>query len=225
MFYGGLVLVCVDAWRRNRPPRPGWGSWTLFVSYFIQGLIASALLRWILIGLGIASWTFAAESLAAVLSALLSCLVVALVEEALFRGFLLGRLAALIGWGRGAVITSLLFASVHLFRPGEWEFKVVYGVGLFLLGYLLSAIAWEHDSILAAAGFHGGVILLNLTFTLKEFEPGILAGYHDEPASGALSIALTTAYLLAWNSLVRGRKRSGRKHCESPLNVISEQPE
>lgn len=211
LFYGGMVLVAVDAWSRSRPPRPGWGTAKLFALYFVQGLLASAVLRFLLISLGAASWTLSNASGFFLLQALLSCFVVALVEESLFRGFLLGHLVAKLGWRRGVLLTSLLFAAVHLFRPGGWEFKLSYGLGLFLLAYLLACIAWRHDSILASAGFHGGVILLNLTLTLSKFEPSLLAGSQSEPVSGAVSIGLTAAYLSTWLWVTRRRERSGRE--------------
>lgn len=201
LLYGGLLFVFADSWRRHRPTKPSWGNLRQFGFYFVQGLVASIVLRVMLGTLGLAGWVFPSLGAFQIVSILLSCLAVAMVEEAVFRGFLLGTLVKKLGWPAGVTITSLIFALVHLFRPGSLGFKALYGLGLFLLGYLLARIAYHHDSILASAGFHGGVILLNLTLVLESFEPSYLAGWSREPVSGMMSIGLTAMFLLAWHAL------------------------
>ncbi|MFA7483498.1 MAG: type II CAAX endopeptidase family protein [Vulcanimicrobiota bacterium] len=198
LFYGGLLAVFGWSWRKDPPARPGWGSVRLFLFFFIQGLLATAVFRWILYSLGYAQWQLSEQTLLFWAQVLLSCLVVGLVEEAVFRGFLLGHLVAGLGWRRGVWLTSLIFALVHLFRPGPLQFKVCYGVGLLLLGYLLARLAWHHNAVGASAGFHAGIILFNIATTLTAFEANVLAGWNHEPVSGLLSWLLTLGFLVLW---------------------------
>jgi len=202
LFYTGLLLAFVDCWRRCAPSRPKWGRPILFALYFVQGLVASLILRGVLYGSGLASWAVADLTWWRALEIAISCLAVALVEEAIFRGFLLGTIVERLGWSKGVVLTSLLFAIVHLFRPGGLTFKLCYGLGLFGVGFLLSCIAWRHNSILASAGFHGGLIVLNLSTQAVFFRPSLWSGYQLEPVSGLLSLLLTMAFYGLWTRLV-----------------------
>ena len=199
LLYLGLGVVFFLYWRQHKPNRPGWGTAKWFAVYFGQGLLASVVLRLILWKLGFCSWEVTGDSCLFGVQVLLSCLTVALVEEAVFRGFLLGHLVAKFGWSKGASLCSLLFASVHLFRPGSLTFKLMYGIGLFALAYLLSCLAWHHDSIFASAGFHGGVILLNLGLDLEFFQVSVWSGFAREPVSGLLSLVLTLSFVSFWS--------------------------
>lgn len=203
LLYSGMIAVAIDSWRRHRPSRPRWGAMKFFGLYFLQGLVASTLLRLVLIEAGWANWSLTDSSLIFLSQVLVGCFAVALVEEAIFRGFLLGHFVASLGWRKGAFLTSILFASVHLFRPGGMEFKLPYGLGLLALGYLLAFIAWRHDALWASAGFHAGVILLNLGLTLRDFRPGFWSGWNDEPVSGAVSVGMTLAFFAIWERATR----------------------
>lgn len=203
LFYGGLLAVFVDSWRRHAPQRPSWGRWKQFLVYFAQGVVASVVLRVVLAQLGLAGWSRPEYGLLEILGILVGCVAVAVVEEAVFRGFILGHLVSKFGWNKGAMLTSGLFAVVHLFRPGDARFKLMYFLGLFLLGYLLAAIAWHHNSVLASAGFHGGAILLNLWLRLDAFQSSVLAGWNSEPLSGVVSIALTALFFVGWRVVTR----------------------
>ena len=206
LLYSGLLLVFWDSWRKHKPSRPKWGKWSHFAFYFLQGLIASVVLRFLLNSFHGASWVVPELGFLQILGVLVSCLAVALVEEAVFRGFLLGTLVNKFGWMKGSLLTSLIFSSVHLFRPGSPGFKAMYGIGLFLLGYLLARLAYHHNSILASAGFHAGVILLNLGLVLESFQPSLLTGWSREPVSGLLSIGLTVLFWMGWELLANNDK-------------------
>jgi membrane protease YdiL (CAAX protease family) len=206
LLYGGLFLVFLDTWRRHAPEKPKWGSGGLFGFYFVQGFIATVVLRTILFQAGLVEWNVPDWSLWRLLEVILSCLAVALIEEAIFRGFLLGTLVQRFGWAKGVVLTSFLFAVVHLFRPGTLAFKLSYGVGLLVLAYLLASIAWKHDSILASAGFHAGMIFLNLWTQVSEFKSSMWSGENSEPVSGLLSLVLTLLFLGVWKRLVNKRE-------------------
>ena len=62
LFYSGLLVAFALSWRRDPPPKPGWGKPSLFLFFFLQGLIATAVFRWTLYALGYASWQLAGAS-------------------------------------------------------------------------------------------------------------------------------------------------------------------
>lgn len=206
LLYGGLALIFFDSWRRSRPARPQWRRWQLLPFYLIQGLLATVVLYGLLMKLGYASWAMSDNTAWQWLLLIGGCVAVAFIEEAVFRGFLLAHFVQRLGWPRGVAIASLIFAAVHLFRPGEASFKVTYGIGLLLLGYLLSCIAWHHNSLPASAGFHAGVIFFNITTDLESFHPSIWSGSQQEPVSGLASWILTVAFLLGWRYLTKWQR-------------------
>lgn len=198
LLYGGLLLVFLDAWRRRPPSRPAWGLPGDFARYAVLGLLSALVLRAVLWGLGARDIPGPPDlSVQAVLLALASAVVVAVAEEAVFRGFLLGRLAEKWGPTAGLWLSSGLFATVHLFRPGSLPFKAAYAVGLLLLAGLLGRIAWRRN-IAASAGFHGGVIWPNLLDPTVDLSQSWWAGWQGEPASGLLAWALTAALWGQW---------------------------
>ena len=151
--------------------------------------------------LGLASWSFTTKPPLQVVKVLGGCLVVALAEEALFRGILLNHLVGVLGKAKGFALCSLVFAAVHLFRPGTWSFKLCYGLGLVLLAYLLAAIFDCHCSILASAGFHAGVILPNFFLQKQSFQESFWAGWNGEVVSGAvcwLALGIWGSLWMVW---------------------------
>lgn len=203
ILYAGLLLAFLDSWRRHAPERPRFGRWKQFALTATVGLITALVTRAIFWGVGSRELFLAQPTAKEWGVAVLSCLVVGVAEEAIFRGFLLSQLVGWLGWSRGAVLTSLLFASVHLFRPGPATFKLGYGIGLFILGMLLARLAWSYNSILASAGFHSGVILLNLVDPWNGLQESWWTGVLQEPLSGVLSWALTLALWHSWEPYMR----------------------
>lgn len=198
LLYSGLLLVFLDAWRRHAPERPRWGKPSDILRYAALGLVSALMLRALLTALGGRPVPNLEPDSAVWLVALVSAFAVALVEEALFRGFLLGHLAQAMGPPKAVATTSLLFAAVHLFRPGDATFRVSYGLGLFLLAVLLARIAWTRQSIGAAVGMHAGIILPNLLDPWQDLRNSWWSGWQSEPASGALSWVLTLALWGQW---------------------------
>ena len=189
--YTGLLILFLKFWLSYAPQKPRRGRVPGFLGFFALGLLSTVVLRACLHFGGAHDLSFSGISGVQVTVALVSCLAVALVEEAVFRGFLLGRLVMSVGHRSGLLLTSVLFASVHLFRPGSLEFRLAYGLGLFLLGVLLAQIAWRFDSVLASAGFHAGIIFFNILLPYGDFQPSWWAGWNAEPVAGALSWGLT----------------------------------
>lgn len=191
LLYSGLLVLFLKFWFSFAPERPRRGSWRGFGLFLGLGLLSTVLLRSILFWGGAYRPSSAEIGWLDILSAVVSCVAVALVEEAVFRGFLLGRLVMKFGQSKGLLGASALFAVVHLFRPGSLAFKLGYGLGLFLLGVLLAQIAWRFDSVLASAGFHAGIIFLNILLPYGDLIPSWWAGWNSEPVAGVLSWILT----------------------------------
>lgn len=196
VLYSGMLVVFVEFWRRHAPAYPKRGSMPDLALYLGLGLIGSTVLKLALILLGARNVPVLPSSLWPWIVAFASALAVACIEEAVFRGFLLGGLSQRWGTVRATVVTSAVFASVHLFRPGGLEFKLGYGLGLFLLAVFLARIACQR-SIAASAGFHGGVIFGNF-LDQAILEPSWWAGWQNEPSSGALAWVFTAALWAQW---------------------------
>lgn len=209
LLYGGLLLLFLQAWWRHAPPRPGRGRARDLIAYAAMGLAGALGLRLFTVLLGARDWPATDWTVSRLLVALLSGLAVALIEEALFRGFLMGRLAQLTTPTKALLISSGLFALVHLFRPGTLYFKVAYGTGLFLLALLLGRIAWVKCSVAASAGFHAGVIWPNLLDPWPGLQAGWWSGWQGEPVSGALSWLLTALLWMQWEWWQRRRGEPG----------------
>ncbi len=108
-------------------------------------------------------------------------MLVALLEEYIFRGLIFFSLAARWGWIRAAVLCSLIFSSLHFLEgrgmetldPQSWwagflicgklltnmakEFTLFPdAVGLFLVGMILCYAAQKTGNLWYAVGLHGG---------------------------------------------------------------------
>lgn len=207
VLYSGLLLVFWQFWRRYSPSVPRRGSRFDFVAYLGLGLVGAGLLKWALLVLGARQAPRFPDDPSIFVFAALSAGAVALVEEAVFRGFLLGSLAQRHGFTRAAVVSSLLFAAVHLFRPGPLAFKLGYGLGLVLLALFLARIAWQ-GSLAAAAGFHAGIIFWNFIDPAGRLTPNWWAGWNDEATSGALAWLFTALLWLQWELYLRRRSKA-----------------
>lgn len=217
LLYSGLLLVFLHFWLRHAPARPGRGRLTDFPIYAALGLASALILRAVMVGLGGRAAPHLELDLPTLLIALASAIAVAVVEEAVFRGFLLGRLAAVMPFERAAVMCSALFAAVHLFRPGPLAFRAGYGLGLFLLAMLLARIAWVRQSLSACAGFHAGLIWPNLLDPWPELKASWWSGWQGEPASGALAWLLTGLLWAQWEWWQRGNVEVPPSSSNSPL--------
>jgi len=132
---------------------------------------------------------------------LLGALAMALTEEIFFRGFVLRLLAADGGNVRAVIISSLIFAALHIFRPGDLSFKAAYFTGIFLLGVLLARNALAFGSLWLPVGFHWALIyLVFLHSVLNPFAGGapdnVLTGLGGAPAASLLFWALLGATIL-----------------------------
>ncbi len=196
LLYSGMLVVFVEFWRRHAPAYPKRGRASDLMRYLALGLFGSTVLKLALILLGARAVPALPTSVLPWLVALASALAVAGIEESVFRGFLLGGLTQRAGALKATVITSAVFASVHLFRTGTLEFKLGYGLGLFLLAVFLARIACR-CSLAASAGFHSGVIFGNF-LDQATVESSWWAGWQNEPSSGALAWVFTAVLWAQW---------------------------
>lgn len=85
------------------------------------------------------------------LTILKSALLVPVLEELFFRGYLLGALERFGRW-RAALVSALCFAAVHVGGKGGWEY---IGLMYAAMGLLLAALRLRTSSLLAPMLVHG----------------------------------------------------------------------
>ena len=130
-------------------------------------------------------------------NALLTGITVAVIEEALFRGGILGGLLRMTGTRAAVVLSSLLFAAVHFLKPAHglpmesisWTnayLSLANGLAqlalpqliaddflaLFCAGLILAWARCRYGSIAIAIGLHAGwVLVIRLTRKATELDP------------------------------------------------------
>jgi len=92
-------------------------------------------------------------------------IIVPLIEETFFRGFLFGGLVKNLGWKRAAVLSSLVFAFVHIFSPASIRFFPFY----FGLGFGFSWLYFKTRSIVPSVIMHGLHNFLIYAIAYKHF--------------------------------------------------------
>lgn len=199
MLYGGLVALLRWRWR-SQPPCIGWGSFSLALRIGLLGLVFVILQR---VCLGTA-WHPEKPTAAAWFSALLLSFPIAAVEEAVFRGYLYGSLRHSMRPLPAALVVSCFFALVHLFRPGDLEFKLAYGFGLMLAALVLTLLA-ERAGIWSAATMHATWIIAAVLDPPGHVVAGLWSGLRGEMAAGLCSwVLLFVLAGLCWRLI--GRK-------------------
>ena len=80
---------------------------------------------------------------------------VALVEEMIFRGFILKTFDKYLGRTAALVVPSILFSSVHfIFKRGTWEEMTAFLISASIIGILLSIITYKNSSIWPSVFIH-----------------------------------------------------------------------
>lgn len=165
---------------------PGWG--TLLVRGWLLGICSLALMLVLMIPSGsrvvICSFSGPGELVAALLMAFLSGVVVAFIEEPIFRGFVLQSLLRSMRAVAAVVVMSLFFAVLHFFNasdmPSPRGFDPLIGfkaiayffqplrhpaavmpgfIGLFLVGVVLAYAYLRTGSLYPGIGIHAGWVL------------------------------------------------------------------
>ncbi len=131
------------------------------------------------------------------LKAMLTGLLVGLIEETLFRGALLGGLCAKTGTMPAVVTSSLIYSAVHFIKyralPVDAEIDWHTGLemlpeafsrfgdpaiidtflSLFAFGVLLSLVRLKNGNIIQCIGLHAGVVFaIKLINYITDFSPG-----------------------------------------------------
>jgi membrane protease YdiL (CAAX protease family) len=149
-------------------------------------------LRWV-------SWQQNWQKLSRLLLPLLIVgLLVSVVEELVFRGFLLNQLQHAYGFWAGAIVSSLVFAILHLVWEG-WE-AAPQLLGLWLMGMVLVVARWaDGGSLGLAIGLHAGWIWSMASLDSAEIiryegdNPQWLTGLSEKPLAGGMSLLLLFA--------------------------------
>lgn len=80
------------------------------------------------------------------------------IEEVLFRGYIFQEILKEKSAPTAFIIANALFAAVHVFRSGEIYFKILYFLGLFGLGLLLSYAFYRTRSLWSCIFIHTSLI-------------------------------------------------------------------
>jgi uncharacterized protein len=167
---------------------------------------------------------------------LVSSIVVALIEEALFRGAILGLVRQTVSDVPAAVFVSALFSAVHFLSPPREQIRVVHwysgfellphafwrftdlwavlggGVTLAILGLLLAHATLKTSSLWLAIGIHSGLIFSKMGFNkvtnkVKDLTPW----FGGDITSGIGSILIMLfLWLLVWLIYLHGESDSER---------------
>jgi membrane protease YdiL (CAAX protease family) len=143
------------------------------------------------------------------LSTLVIGLLVSLVEEWVFRGLLVNLWQREYGWVVAAIVTSLIFAVLHLvWEGGEAAPQLP---GLWLMGMVLVLARWvDAGSLGIACGLHAGWIWAMASLdTIQAIEytehsPAWMTGLAGKPLAGGMSLLLllgTAAVLGGWSAV------------------------
>lgn len=191
-----------------------WNFW-IFSSLglgFSLGVLSLVILFAIQTALGWVSWQSAdrQQLTSVLLPTLLLALWISGTEELVFRGFVLTQLQQDYAFGLAAVISSLIFALLHL----VWEQQETLPQlpGLWLMGMVLVLARWVDGGSLGLAwGLHTGWVwaiasldslqMINYTGISSEW----VTGKNGKPLAGAtgiLCLLLTGGFLWLINGVV-----------------------
>jgi membrane protease YdiL (CAAX protease family) len=157
------VWGAAHPWRALGLARPWKTAGRAFLRGLLKALLLLLLITLVLLASGHGHWSVSLRS-AELFNALALILGVGLAEELLFRGWLWGELALLLGDGargdpRAMVLQAVLFSLVHTrFNLGPLASLGLLG-GLLLLGLAL-ALQRRADAgaLHGAIGLHGGLV-------------------------------------------------------------------
>ena len=130
----------------------GWqkaaGQWKRFLTGFAWGFVCLALVAGIALVAGervLKADLTAARMLERIAGAALTAMVVATLEETLFRGGIFGGLRRVLHWSNALVISSLVYAIAHFLERAKYAEVVSWHSGLELLPRMLRGfVDWHH---------------------------------------------------------------------------------
>ena len=195
------------------------------------GLVATSFLFLVGLGLVLSGAFELKQSIpwSSLIRVFLSAIVVALIEEALFRGALLGLVRQSLASIPAVVVVSLIFAVVHFLKPPtnqiSWvtwhsgfdllpqlfrqfsEPALVLGgaVSLFVLGLLLAAVTVRTSSLWLGIGLHAGFVFGKMSFnklTLRRVDLSPWFGQDLTAGIGSVLILLSV-WVVVWLIFLR----------------------
>ncbi len=176
------------------------GLTTLIIVFFLESVLG--LIDW--------RWENHRKLLAVAPSIFILALAIAMVEEIVFRGFILQELVKDYPYWSAAIISSLIFALLHL----VWERKTTLPQipGLWLMGIVLvGAVLADNGNLGLAWGLHTGWILglscidSAQILTYSQPEKPWLTGINQQPLAGLAGIFclfMTLGWLLLKGNLI-----------------------
>lgn len=182
----------------------GWVWNGQLLQFVASGIAAGAIGLFILFGVQIAaSWLgLKLENwrsfIGAALPTLLLGLLIGGVEELVFRGFLFGQLLSDFDFWTAAIVSSGIFALLHLVWDGQEG--VTQLAGLWLMGVVLClAFTVSNSNIGLAWGLHAGWVWLIASLDASEIlnyqasAPEWLVGLQQKPLAGLLGLLFLLA--------------------------------
>ncbi|GBF50112.1 hypothetical protein LPTSP4_16360 [Leptospira ryugenii] len=131
---------------------------------FLAGIVSLSLVVIVQLLVGASTWnpkawgTFETIKFVYILFVVL---LIGLVEELFFRGFLLQAWINELGTKKGALYTSLFFSLTHFIRPIHDPLLLIPEfIGLFLVGYALSLAFIYTKSLYLPIGIHAGWVFV-----------------------------------------------------------------
>ena len=116
------------------------GQWGKLSAGFLLGFVSLALVVGLALLLGGRTWNHAAtlsQIAHTIFSAALTAVVVAVLEEVLFRGGIFGGLRRVFDWRFALAVSSAIYALVHFLQRAEVQGSVTWLSGLQLLPQML----------------------------------------------------------------------------------------
>ena len=165
-------------------------------------------------------------------AAFISGLVVALIEETIYRGALFSGLAKHSNIVIAVIVSSLIYAAVHYINYRVLPAGVTVGwltgiemlpkafyrlsdpaiidsfITLFTLGLLLALIRWRTGSLVQTIGLHAGIVTTyKLTTYLTDYRQGnsydFLINKYDHQLGSLATMIFCFAIVLYWYAVVR----------------------
>ncbi len=158
----GIWVVCLAFMAIQRSSRPllrgvGPRAKGNTVGSLAAGTALGAVLNAACVAVAWASGSVGFEAAAATAPALLALFLCVFVqsgaEELVCRGYLMRKAEGYFGTAAAVVLSSLLFAAMHLMNPGVTVLSVV---NIFLVGVLFALLVLRFDSLWVAMAAHAG---------------------------------------------------------------------
>jgi membrane protease YdiL (CAAX protease family) len=162
---------------------PPYGQWKMFFGGLLLGFLSLAVVA----GIAIASGgRYAVQDLAAhnvvgvIFGAIVTAVVVATLEEILFRGGIFGGLRRVLYWPFALLISSAIYALMHFLQHSELTGPVAWNSGLALLPQTLGGFANFHALVPGFFSLTLAGVLLGLAYQRTGnlyFSIGLHAGW------------------------------------------------